>query len=184
MSPYRKFQTTPLMVGLAIAVLQLIGSASDAVAAALPKDPCALLKPAEIQTLAPNAKIGSGVLDASMAPLGVGCKHTWGPRTPEWGESALTITVIDASKGWPGVSPDLIQQGILAKVKTGGPKASQVPGVGDAAAFTFEDRVSSATAEAYLKAKGVHLSVKFHAGDSLSNKDKLIALLKDAAARL
>lgn len=175
-------QMTSLIVGLAIGVLQLAGSASDA--AALPKDPCALLKPAEIQTLAPNAKIGSGVLDASTAPLGVGCTFTWGPRTPEWGESALTITVIDASKGWPGMSPDLIQQGMLAQVKVGGPNAYQIPSVGDAAVFTFEDRVSSATAQAYLKAKGVHLSVKFHAGDSLSNKDKLIALLKAAAARL
>jgi hypothetical protein len=172
------------MIGLAIVVLRLASSASDAVAGALPKDPCALLKPAEIQALASNAKIGSGVLDTSMAPLGFACTYTWGPRTREWGQSALTITVIDASKGWAGVSPDQIQQGILAKVKTGGPNASQVPGVGDAAAFTFEARVSNATAEAYLKAKGVHLSVTFHAGDSLSNKDKVIALLKDAAARL
>jgi hypothetical protein len=91
---------------------------------------------------------------------------------------------MDASQSYPGVSPDLIQQGLLAQVKVGGPNASQVHGVGDAAVFTFEDRVSSATAQAYLKAKGVHLAVKFHAGDSLSNKDKLIALLKDAAARL
>jgi hypothetical protein len=184
MSPHRKIQMTPLMIGLAIGVLQLAGFASHAAAAALPKDPCALLKPSEIQTLAPNAKIGSGVLDTSMAPLGVGCTYTWGPRTPDWGESALTITVIDASQGWPGLSPDLIQQGVLAQAKVGGPNAYQVPGVGDAAVFTFEDRVSSATAQAYLKAKGVHVSVKFHAGDSLSNRDKLIALLKDAAARL
>ncbi len=182
MSPYWKIQVTPLMVGLAVGVLQLAGSAAHA--AALPKDPCALLKPAEIQTLAPNAKIGSGFLDTSMAPLGVGCRYTWGPRTPEWGESALTITVMDASQSSPGVSPDLIRQGLLAQVKVGGPHAYQIPGVGDAAVFTFEDRVSSATAQAYLKAKGVHLSVKFHAGDSLSSKDKLIALLKDAAARL
>jgi len=182
MSAYGKFQMTPLMVGLAIGVLQLAGSASHA--AALPKDPCALLKPAEIQTLAPNAKIGTGVLDTSTAPLGVGCTYTWGPRSPEWGESALVITVIDASQAWPGLSPDQIQEGLLAQVKVGGPHAYQVSGVGDAAVFTFEDRVSSATAQAYLEAKGVHLSVKFHAGDSLSNKDKLIALLKDAAARL
>lgn len=184
MSPYWKFRMTPLMVGLALAVLRLAGSASDAAAGALPKDPCALIKPAEIQALASNAKISSGFLDTKMVPLGIACTYTWGPRTREWGESALTITVIDASKGWAGVSPDLIQQGILAKVKTGGPNASQVPGVGDAAVFTFEARASSATAEVYFKTKGVHLSVTFHAGDSLSNKNKVIALLKDAAARL
>jgi hypothetical protein len=184
MSPGWKFRTTPLAVGLAIAVLRLAGSASEAVAGTLPKDPCALLKPAEIQALASNAKIGGGVADASMAPLGVGCSYTWGPRTREWGESALTITVMDASKAWPGVSPDVLQQGVLAKVKVGGPNASQVAAVGDAAAFTFEARSSNAMAEAYFKAKGLHLSLSFHAGDSLSNKDKLIALLKSAAARL
>ncbi len=183
MSVYRRFQMTPSMVELVLAVVVLVGAAGEA-AAALPADPCALLEPAEIQTLAPNATIGSGVLDTSMAPLGVGCTYTWGPRSPEWGESALTITVIDASKGWPGVSPDQIRQGILAQVQAGGANASQVPGVGDVAVFTFEGEVSSATAQAYLKTKGVHLSVKFHAGDSLSKKDELVALLKGAAARL
>ncbi len=85
------------MVGLAIAALRLAGPASAA-AGALPKDPCALLKPAEIQALASNAKIGSGVVDASMAPLGNACTYSWGPRTREWGESAVTITVIDAEE--------------------------------------------------------------------------------------
>jgi hypothetical protein len=184
MSPYRKLRTAPLVLGLAIAVLRLAGSASEAVAGTLPKDPCALLKAAEIQSLAPNAKIGGGVLDASMAPLGVGCRFTWGPRSREWGESALTITVMDASKAFAGVRPDLLQQGLLAKAKNGGPDASQVSGVGDAAVFTFEARSSNATVEAYFKTKDLHLSLTFHAGDSLANKDKIIALLKAAAARL
>ena len=178
-----KARMTTLTFGLAIAVLRLTGSAGEAAAGALPKDPCTLLKSAEIQVLAPNAKIGSGVSNA-MAPMGVGCTYTWGPSTREWGESALTITVIDASRAWPGTSPDVIQQGIFAMVKVGGPNASLVPGVGDAAAFTFEARSSNATAQAYLKAKGVHLSVKYHAGDALSSKDKVVALLKAAAAKL
>lgn len=172
-----------LVAGLGIAAL-LASSASGAVPGALPEDPCALLQPAEIQALAPGATIGSGDADASMAPLGVGCTFTWGPRTREWGESAVTVTVIDVSKAYPGTDADVIQQGLLARVKTEGPNASEVSGVGDAAVFTFEARSSNATAEAYLKAKGVHLSVKYHAGDSLSSKDKVIALLKDAAARL
>ena len=173
----------PFVAGVGIGVL-LASSASGAGPGALPEDPCALLKPAEIQALAPDATIGSGVSDASMAPLGVGCTYTWGPRTREWGESAVTITVMDVSKAYPGTDPDVIQEGLLARVKTEGPDASEVPGVGDAAVFTFEARSSNATAEAYLKAKGVHLSVKYHAGDSLANKPKIIALLKDAAARL
>lgn len=186
MNPYWKFRMKPLLVGLAIAVLRFTGPASDdATAGALPKDPCALLKPAEIQAaLAPNASIGSGVSDASGLPLGVGCTYTWGPRTKEWGESALTITVIDISKAYAGVSPDLIEQGVFAKAKTSGPNASQIPGVGDAAVFTFETRVSTATAEAYFKTKDVDLTVAYHAGDSLPSKDKVIALLKQAGARL
>jgi hypothetical protein len=174
----------PVIVGLAIAVLRLAGSASNAAAETLPKDPCALLTSAEIQSLDSNAKIGAGAIDTSMAPVGLACTYRWGPRTPEWGESGLTVTVIDASKGWAGVSPEVIEQGILAKAKTGGANASVVPGVGDAAAFTFEARASNATAEAYFKAKGVHLAVTVHAGNSLANKDKVTALLKDAAARL
>lgn len=186
MNPYWTFRMRPLMVGLAIAVLRFAGPATDdATAAALPKDPCALLKPAEVQSaLAPKANIGSGVPATNMLPLGVSCTYTWGPRTSEWGQSALTITVIDASKGWQGVSPDAIQQGVLLKARTGGPNASQIPSVGDAAVFTFEARVSNATAEAYFKAKDAHLSVTFHGGDALQNKEKVIALLKEAGARL
>ena len=173
----------PFVLGLGLAVL-LAGTASAAGQEPLPADPCALLKSAEIQTLAPSATIGSGVSDASMIPLGVACTYTWGPRTPEWGESTLTITVMDASKAWPGRSAEVLREGLLAKVKAEGPNASEVPGVGDAAAFTFEARSSSATAEAYLKVKGVLLELQFHAGDSLANKNKVVALLKDAAARL
>ncbi|SLM49819.1 protein of unknown function [Nitrospira japonica] len=33
-----------------------------------------------------------------MLPLGVACTYTWGPRTKEWGQSALTVAVIDVSK--------------------------------------------------------------------------------------
>lgn len=186
MNPYWKFRMKPLMVGLAIAVLRFAGPASDdATAGALPKDPCALLKPAEIQAaLAPNATIGSGVSDASGLPLGVGCTYSWGPRTKEWGESAITVTVMDVSKAYPGTSPDVIAEGLLAKAKVSGPDASQIPGVGDAAVFTFEKHVSTATAEAFFKAKDIHLVVAYHAGDSLANKDKVIALLKEAATRL
>jgi len=86
-----------------------------------------------------------------------------------------------ASKGWMGLSPEMIQQGVLLNAKTNGPNGSVMSGVGDAAVFTFEARFSNATAEAYVKAKGVHLSVDYHAGDSLSQKDKVIALLKAAA---
>ena len=180
MKPQRRTRVSLVMVGFAMAWLGL----ADAGAATLPKDPCALLKVAEIQALAPNAKIGSGVADASAAPLGASCTYTWGPRTSEWGDPAVTITVIDAATAWVGVSPDTLAEGLRAKIKTGGPNAFEIPGVGDAAGFTFAAHSSNATAEALLGAKGVHLSVTVHSGDSLANKDKVVTLLKEAAARL
>jgi hypothetical protein len=83
MSKCWKFRMS-LMVAFAIALIGFAGPASDdAATAALPKDPCALLKPAEIQALAPNAKIGSGVPDTSAIPMAVSCQYTWGPRTAE-----------------------------------------------------------------------------------------------------
>lgn len=184
MSPVGKLRKKPLLLGLVLVALGRAGSASDAAAGALPKDPCALLNPAEIQALAPSATIGSGVADSSMAPIGTGCTFRWGPKTPEWGESSLTFAVIDASKGWPGMSPELLKQGLRTKVKMGAPHASLVSGLGDVAVFTFEERSSNATVEAYFQARSVHLSVTLHAGDSLSSKGKLAALLKGAAARL
>jgi len=176
MNPYLKAFTI-------IAFLQFV--ANNVIAGALPQDPCALLKPTEIQAaVAPNANIGTGVPAKNMLPLGVECSYTWGPRTKEWGESNFTVTVIDGSKAWPGMNPALIEQGILLKVKTNAPNGSQISGVGDAAVFTFEARSSNGTAEAYFQGKGLHLSVAFHAGSALQDKEKIIALLKEAAGRL
>ncbi len=186
MNPYWKFRMRALMVALVIAGLRFAGPASDdATAAALPKDPCTLLKPADIQALAPNAKIGSGVL-AENGPLGATCEYRWGPRTREWGETAISIQVIDASKVWPGgLSPDDIKQRVLLEFKTGGPDASRTPGMGDGAVLTTDPKAQNATVKAYfVKAKGVVLAVGFHGGDALAQKDKLIALLKAAAATL
>jgi len=156
-------------VARALVVSMFVLSARDALTQGAAKDPCGLLKPAEIQAIDPNAKIGSGVNQTS--PLAATCRYEWGPRTKEWGEWSLLVTIIDASKGWPGMNPDLIKQGVLLRVKSGGPHASEIPGVGDAAVFTLNARypaIRDATAEAYLKAKGVHLSVTLHGGDGVA----------------
>jgi len=171
---------------LLIASLLLIGiAAGGALAATLPKDPCALLKPADVQILAPKDKIGDGVADASALPLGTECRYTWGPRTKEWGESELTVMVMDASKAFHGLSAETIEQGVMLKAKTkdAGPDAAVIPGIGDAAVFTYEARSHNAMAEAYIHKKDAHVAVTYH-GDSLANKDKVIALLKLAADRL
>jgi hypothetical protein len=186
MNAYWKSRMGALLVALAVAGLRFAGPASDdATAAGLPKDPCALLKPADIQALAPNAKIGSGVM-TTEAPLGVSCAYTWGPRSSEWGETSLTVALVDASKIWPaGLTSDDIKQRVLVEVRMGGPDASEIPGIGDGAVFTADAKAHNAKAKAYLvKAKGVLLEVAFHGGNGLAQKDKLIALLKAAAATL
>ena len=184
-NPYGKFRMRALVVALAITGLRFAGPASDyATAAVPPKDPCTLLKPADIQALAPNAKIGSGV-PTSEAPLATACTYTWGPRTSEWGETSLSVTVLDASKVWPGgLSTADIKERVAVEAKIGGPDGSEIPGIGEGAVFTT-DKSHNATAKAYLvKAKGVLLEVTFHGGNALAQKDKLIALLKAAAAAL
>ena len=167
-----------------LVVLIVVLSTGHAAAQTLPKDPCALLKPSEIQALAPNAKISRGVLTTN-APLGATCAYGWGPRTSEWGETALSIAVVDASKVWPaGLSADEIKQRVLVEVRTGGPEASEIPGIGDGAVFTNDPKAHNAKAKAYVvKAKGVLLEVTFHGGNGLAQKDTLIALLKSVAVR-
>ena len=144
------FRMRAPIVALAIAGLRFAGPASDATAAALPKDPCAFLKPADIQALAPNAKIGSGVLNANP-PLAVACTYRWGPRASEWGQTEFSVTVVDASQVWPaGLSSSDIRQRVLVEVKIGGPDASEIPGIGDGGVFTTTPKVNNATAKAYL----------------------------------
>jgi hypothetical protein len=183
-----KLRLRPLTVGLAVAILRFAGPASDDLAAGtLSKDPCTLLRPAEIQAaLAPNTDIGTGVPDNSALPLGIGCRYVWGPRTSEWGQTDLSVLVVDASKVWPaGLSSDDIKQRVLVEARSSGPDASEIPGIGDGAVFTTEPKSHNAKVKAYfVKAKGVFLEMKFHGGNALSQKDKLIALVKQAAARL
>src|SRR5207248_1814734 len=112
-----------------------------------------------IHTLAPDVKIGSGVLDASGAPMAVSCSYNWGPKTREWGDSGITIIVTDAEKIWPGrLSPDDVRQRVEIEAKSGKPGSSEISGIGDGAVFTAEPKSHSATATAYLiKGKGLLL---------------------------
>jgi len=174
-----------LIVALAIAGRPLAGAAEDEVLAAAPlKDPCSLLKPADIQALDATAKIGNGKF-TNNPPLGAACAYSWGPRTSEWGETALTIDIVDTTQVWPGLSAAQIKQRILGDVKMGGPDATEIAGVGDGALFVTEPKSHNAKARAYVvKAKGVLLELTFHGGNALAQKDKLVALLKTAVAAL
>jgi hypothetical protein len=176
MNPSPEFGIRVFMVALALAGLRV---------APPPQDPCSLLKPADIQPLAPTAKISSGVL-TDNGPLGGTCTYSWGPRTNEWGTTALTVTVVDVAKAWPGgMSSDAVKQRVLGDIKTGGPDASEISGIGDGGVFTTQSKSYNAKAKAYLvKSKGALLEVQFHGGNAVAQKDKLIVLLKAAAAAL
>ena len=100
MNPSSEFGISVFMLALAMAGLPF---------APPPTDPCSLLKPADIQALAPTAKISSGVL-TETGPLGGTCTYSWGPRTNEWGNTAVTVTVVDVAKAWPGgLSADAVK---------------------------------------------------------------------------
>jgi hypothetical protein len=176
---------------LALAVLVLLVTASGGAtvaAATLPKDPCALVKPAEIQAINANAKIGSGKVTPDPSGFAVGCTYEWGTRTREWGMSSLQINVTDTSKVYPnGLSADDIKQRVQVMAQMGGPGSGQISGIGDGALFAIDAKAHNASATAFVvKAKGVLLEVVFHGdgNDALAKKDALAGLLKLAASRL
>ncbi len=174
MAPHRKFRTNALIFALTMVALPV---------AAVPKDPCTLLAPAEIQSLAPNAKIGNGVSTTISAELGsASCVYTWGTGgSVQSGKSSLHVIVSDASKLFPGMSPAMIKEGLLTEVRKPGANASQIAGVGDAAVFKSNDPIR---AEATAYVKGRLLQVTFQTSDARVKKDQVIALLKAAAQRL
>jgi hypothetical protein len=157
-------------------------------AAALPKDPCALLKQADIQAINATAKVGKGKPSPDVSGFAVGCTYEWGIRTPEWGMSSLQINITDTSKVYPnGLSADEIKQRVGMMVKMGGPGAEQVSDIGDGALFTIEPRAHNTKVTAFVvKDKGVILEAIFHgdANDALAKKDALAGLLGLAASRL
>jgi hypothetical protein len=147
------------------------------------KDPCTLLTPAEIQALAPTAKIGAGAPQLVSKELDShSCEYTWGTgNNIQSGKSYFHIEVGDASKMYSGTSPALIKQGMLGMATRGGPNTSQIAGVGDAAIFESGD-TNRAHATAY--AKGSILIIAFESTNARAKKDQVIALLKAATARL
>ena len=171
-----------LILVLAIAALRVAPAAAGS-PAALPKDPCALLKTSEIQALAPGAQIGDGVSNTDLVDLGsVACKYEWGTGgNVASGRFYLSISFSDGSRIYPGKSSELIKEGLLASVKAGDANAAVIPGVGEAAIFMSDDPIR-ATTSAYVK--GILLQVNLECSEARAKKDQVIALLKSAAARL
>ncbi len=150
----------------------------EAPAVAAPgRNVCALLTAAEIQSVAPGVHVGDGV--ASTDPIGsLNCRYLWeaGDRTP----GRLNVTVGDATRWFPGMSPDLIRQGVLKTARPGTADAV-IRGVGEAAVFTSDAPIRAKTL-AYLK--GRILNVELEGPGARGKKDQVIALLRSAAGRI
>jgi hypothetical protein len=154
-----------------------IPGVGDGTVAAQAVNPCALLPIGEIQPLALKATLAEGVATA-VGPAGASaCRFTWGAGVSRF---RLEVIVNEASRLFPGMSPDLIRQRIQASPKPGTADAA-LADIGDAAVFKSDSPVL-ATTTAYLKGRILQLQLDgLYASDM---KDQMIALLKSAVSRL
>ena len=139
--------------------------------------PCALLTTDEIQSLAPEASIGEGVSSAIPSFSYATCRYTWGTGTRRF---KLGIVVHDASRLFPGATPDQIKQRLLESVKPETDEAV-IADAGEAAVFRADSPYFT-TATALVKGRILELQLDGLA--ALERKDEAIALLKSAAGRL
>ncbi len=160
-------------------VASLVAAALFGAGAAVAEDikPCALLTSAEVQSVA-TSKIGDGAASYLAPTASHVCEWKWVEKN--FGPS-LQVAVSDASKMFPGMDGATIKEGILGG-RRGLPKnTTLVPGVGEAANYP-QNSPKSGTATAYLKGK--ILTIVYQCPDAPAKKDRVIGLLKAAAARL
>jgi hypothetical protein len=163
----------PLVLALAM-VATGVFSPGRTVSAQAP-NPCALLTTDDVQSFAANA--GEGV-PSTIASVNYGsCRYAWGAGTDRF---KLNVIVQDASRTFPGMTPDQIKQALLKSVK---PETTDavISDIGEAAVFK-SDSAYYATATAFLKGRLLQVSVD--GVDAREKKDQAIALLKSAASRL
>ena len=160
------------------ALLTLNASAVDA---QTPKDGCALLQPAEVQTLA-GVQVGAGKAEKDDALGSRACRYEWGTGgNVQSGKSFLTISATPMAKVMPGVEPKAAQQGLLANAKPGNPNTAAIPGIGDAAVYESNAEIRVTTT---AFAKGNMVIVTLETMNARAKKDQVIALLKAAVGRL
>ena len=166
---------TAFVLALAAVATGVPGGGRNSVAAQMP-NPCALLTTEEIQPLAGNATIADG-LPISPAVGSTRCRYAWGTGT---GRFTLDVSVSEAVRMYPEVSPERIKQQLLESVR---PETADavIPEVGEAAVFK-PDSPAYAGATAFIK--GRILQVHLDGVYARDKKDQVIELLKLAAARL
>jgi hypothetical protein len=165
-----------LGLALAVAAASWPGRAGPTVAAQEPT-PCALLTDDELKSVAPSTSVAAG-LPNSLPSFGyANCRYAWGAGT---GRYTLVVVVTEASRIFPGMTPDQTKQRLLESVRAG-TADTVVPDVGDAAVFKLESYVH-AVGTAF--AKGRILQVQLDGYGALGKRDQVIGLLKSAASRL
>ena len=166
----------PLALALALVATGVFspGGIHGTVSAQAP-DPCALLTTDDAQSFAANA--GEGVPSTIASMNYATCRYAWGAGIDRF---KLSVIVQDASRTFPGMTPDQIKQRLLQSVK---PETADavISDVGEAAVFK-SDSAYYATATAFVKGRLLQVSVD--GVDAREKKDQAIALLKSAASRL
>ena len=165
-------------LGLALVVVGAPGPGRvDGTVSAQALNPCALLTVDEVEALAGKTSVAEGVSN-SVPAFGYGaCRYKWGAGT---GVFKLDVTVNEASRVFPGVSPDQIKQRLLESVRAGTADAI-VTDVGEAAVFKPDSPVY---ASAFALVKGRIVAVHLDGVYARERKDQVLSLLKSAASRM
>jgi hypothetical protein len=140
-------------------------------------NPCALLSDDDVKSAAAKTSVEPGVPSAFPSYGYSTCRYAWGTGVSR---VTLVVSITEASRQFPGMTPDQIKQRLVGSVKTGTNDAV-IPDVGDVAVFT-PDSFVYATATAVVKGHVLQVHLEgFAAGQK---KDQVAGLLKSAASRL
>lgn len=138
--------------------------------------PCALLSNDEIEPLGAQSSVAG--VENSLPSFGyTTCRYMWGEGINRF---KLVVAVTEASRMFPGMTPDQIKQRLLESLRAGSYDVV-IPEIGDAAVFN-PDSHAYAMATAYVK--GRILQVQLDGNDALDMKDQIIGLLKAAAMKM
>jgi hypothetical protein len=140
-------------------------------------NPCALLTDDDLKSVAAPESSAVGVSSAAPSYGYSNCRYGWGEGNDRL---KLVVSVSDAARIFPGMTPDQIKQRLLESVKAG-TNDTVVSEVGDAAMFK-PDSFVYAVATAFVK--GRILQVQLDGLGAVEKKDQVIGLLKSAASRL
>lgn len=140
-------------------------------------DPCALITVDDVEPVAGNTSVAAGVANSFPASGYFACQYMWGAGT---GRFKLDVTVNEASRMFPGISPDQIKQRLLGSVRAETADAV-LSEIGEAAVFRPDSPVY---ASAFALVKGRILGVHLDGAFAREKKDQVVGLLKSAASRM